>query len=107
MGATRFFIFSTFLVLMFGFALSLPTAGYEVSGEGLSRMIRALGPASNGTPEDLLTRFRRSPIEVEDDEVGDRAESCLWVYKYECKTVGGRRKCKRVRECDRMCIGCV
>merc|ERR1711997_1157627 len=61
MGATRFFIFSTFLVLMFGFALSLPTAGDEVSGEGLSRMIRALEPASNGTPEGLLTRFHRSP----------------------------------------------
>ena len=29
MRATRFFIFSTFLVLMFGFALSLPTIGDE------------------------------------------------------------------------------
>merc|ERR1711935_1273278 len=68
MGATRFFIFSTFLALMFGFALSLPTVGNEypeqVSGEGLSRMIRALGPASNGTPEGLLTRFRRSPFDL-------------------------------------------
>ena len=29
MGVTRFFILSTFLVLMFGFALSLPTVGDE------------------------------------------------------------------------------
>ena len=32
MGATRFFIFSTFLVLMFGFALSLPTVGDPEQG---------------------------------------------------------------------------
>merc|ERR1712129_214556 len=69
MGASRFFILSTFLVLMFGFALSLPTVDVgdevseHVSGEGLSRMIRALGPGSNGTPEGLFTRFRRSDQE--------------------------------------------
>ena len=147
MGVTRFFILSTFLVLMFGFALSLPTVGNEdpeqgkykpyylsfpvayenslmiklyvqrsyspiktlylsfphfnfypelkiqtfphinyeafkyrhnivsprslqrhgvwsifffsVSGVGLSRMIRALGPASNGTPEGRYIALRR------------------------------------------------
>jgi hypothetical protein len=32
MGATRFFIFSTFLVVMFGFALSLPTVGDPEQG---------------------------------------------------------------------------
>ena len=36
MGATRFFILSTFLVLMFGFALTLPTidVGDEVPEHG-------------------------------------------------------------------------
>ena len=34
MGATRFFIFSTFLALMFGFALSLPTVGNEDPEQG-------------------------------------------------------------------------
>ena len=32
MGVTRFFIFSTFLVLMFGFALSLPTVTEKIIG---------------------------------------------------------------------------
>ena len=41
MGATRVFIFSTFLVLMFGFALSLPTEDpeqgkYKLGREGIS-----------------------------------------------------------------------
>merc|ERR1711935_344877 len=93
MGATRFFIFSTFLALMFGFALSLPTVGNEypeqVSGEGLSRMIRALGPASNGTPEGLLTRFRR--------KVASR-NRCRYATR--CYTVNGKRKCRRVRVCN-------
>merc|ERR1712008_86758 len=98
MGATRFFIFSTFLVLMFGFALSLPTVGNEdpeqVSGEGLSRMIRALEPASNGTPKGLLTRFRRSPYTT----VRDRKPRCRYVRR--CSTVNGKRKCRRVRRCN-------
>ena len=33
MGATRVFIFATFLVLMFGFALSIPTIGDEELGK--------------------------------------------------------------------------
>merc|ERR1712129_557856 len=96
MGATRFFIFSTFLALMFGFALSLPTVGNEypeqVSGKGLSRMIRALGPASNGTPEGLLTRFRRSPIFV------PSRDRCRYTTR--CYTVNGKEKCRRVRVCN-------
>merc|ERR1711971_132957 len=81
MGATRFFIFSTFLVLMFGFALSLPTVGdpEQVSGEGPSRMIRALGPA--GTPEG---RFERSPDYYED--TCRRVRQCY-------KDSNGKRQC--------------
>ena len=32
---------------------------FSVSGVGLSRMIRALGPASNGTPEGRYIALRR------------------------------------------------
>merc|ERR1712008_67169 len=82
MGANRFFVLSTFLVLMFGFTLSLPTVddgdSEHVSGEGPSRITKDLGPASNGIPEGLFTRFRRSPqfdVEIQYDPTVDRASS--------------------------------
>merc|ERR1711997_1113217 len=88
MGATRFFIFSTFLVLMFGFALSLPTAGDEVSGEGPSRMIRALGPASNGAPKGLFTRFRRTVL------CNKVARNCTNGTRKVCYVDEGHRCCE-------------
>merc|ERR1712086_606406 len=102
MGATRFFIFSTFLALMFGFALSLPTVGNEypeqVSGVGLSRMIRALGPASNGTPEGLLTRSPKSrqfEHYIESMAIRNR---CYSYYVTRCNLQG--EKCRRIRVCN-------
>merc|ERR1712008_388420 len=88
MEANRFFILSTFLVLMFGFTLSLPPVDVgdevseHVSGEGPSRMIRALGSASNdGTPEGSFARFRR-----------DICATCGC-----CMTA--RTSCRRVKNC--------
>merc|ERR1711935_828377 len=82
MGATRFFIFSTFLVLMFGFALSLPTVGNEDPQQG------------------LLTRFRRSQrrLELASYEIRDSRPNCHYTRK--CSTVNGKRKCRRVKECS-------
>merc|ERR1711935_93977 len=86
MGVTRFFILSTFLVLMFGFALSLPTVGDEDPEHGLFGRLRR-SPQGFDTDIGISNAFasvdRQIPI--------SREPACNYVQR--CYTYKGKEQC--------------
>merc|ERR1712008_617395 len=86
MGVTRFFILSTFLVLMFGIALSLPTVGDEDPEHGLFGRLRR-SPQGFDTAPDI--GISNSFASVDRQVILQPA--CNYVQR--CYTIKGKEQC--------------